>query len=172
MFPPSFFSSSSPFLTACVLVDRPPYEQTPYPGVIERHAHPGRIQACVPCSIFLTWSFGAYAWVLVWFLLIWFCLLGMYHPSYPHPLTTSYSPPSASLLGLWTPYHTSVALPLSPFRPPSFVPYSAYTRSRRVASCLFPTGVCRNSVAPFIIMVSDLMDAPFGTDSRLCDYLL
>ena len=80
------------------------------------------------------------------------------------------SPPRNPPPRLWTPYHTSVAVPspsdpyILSFLPPSLVAYPAHTRSRLVASCPFPIAVCSNPVAPFI-MVSDPMDAPHGTDA-------
>ena len=77
-------------------------------------------------------------------------------------------------LGLWTPYHTSVALlplpifTLGPSFPPSIL--SSIHCVHSVAPCstrpFSDRGlVCSNPVVSFI-MVSDPMDAPYGTDTE------
>jgi len=98
-------------------------------------------------------------------------------PSLPFPPSPHHLP-----LGLWTPYHTSVALPFLPPTNPyirSLFPTPLYHPLPILSSilCVHSIGpcstlhcpnrglVCSNPVAPFT-MVSDPMDAPYGTDAH------
>lgn len=69
-----------------------------------------------------------------------------------------FSPSTPLPLGLWTPYHTSVAVPLPDKQPHSVLSPQTFL------SPVHSSTIRSNSVPP-IVMVSDPMDALYGADA-------